>query len=332
MKAYVCEAFGPLDTHGPGELPRPEPKTGEVRIRVVDAGVNFYDTLIVQGKYQVKPAVPFAPGGEVAGVVDAVGPGVTDLAPGDRVMAFTSYGGFAEYVVAKDTMTWPLPQGVRFAQAASGLVTFGTAWFALMDLTHLAKGETVLVLGAAGAVGQAAVQIAKHAGAEVIAAAGSEARLEICRQLGADHTINYTEASLKDAVKQLTQGRGADVVVDVVGDRFTDEAVRALAWRGRLLVIGFAAGAIPKIPANLLLLKGASAQGVFWDEMLRREPELAEQHMREIAALWASGALQPTEPVVHELDRAGEALDALARRAAAGKLIISTGREDRHSS
>ncbi|MCB1888802.1 MAG: NADPH:quinone oxidoreductase family protein [Rhodocyclaceae bacterium] len=322
MKAYVCDDFGPLEQHAPGELPAPEPGEGQVRVRVAAAGVNFYDTLIVQGKYQVRPVRPFAPGGEIAGVVDAVGPGVTHLRVGQRVMAFTSYGGYAELTLSRASMTWPLPDAVGFESAAAGVVTYGTAWFALQDLARLAPGETVLVLGAAGGVGLAAVQIAKRAGARVIAAAGSPERLALCREAGADDTIDYVAEDLKDAVKAATGGRGADVVVDVVGGDFTEKALRATAWRGRLLVIGFAAGQIPKLPANLLLLKGCHASGVFWDEFLRREPEAARAHMAAIAAAWADGSLTPPISARYPLERAGEALDALAQRRASGKLII----------
>ncbi|MBT0963830.1 NADPH:quinone oxidoreductase family protein [Denitromonas iodatirespirans] len=325
MKAFVCHEFGPLGQHTPGELPTPVAGPGQVLIRVAAAGVNFYDTLIVQGKYQLQPPRPFAPGGEVAGVVTAVGEGVTRCAPGDRVMAFTRYGGYAEQALADEGMTWPLPAAVSFDTAAAGLITYGTAWFALQDLAALKPGETVLVLGAAGGVGLAALQIAKRAGARVIAAAGSEERLDLCRQHGADDTIDYAREDLKLATKTLTGGRGADVVVDVVGGDFTEQAVRAIAWRGRLLVIGFAAGAIPKIPANLLLLKGAVVAGVFWDEMLRREPDTGRRHINAITAAWADGSLAPPISARLPLARAAEALDALAGRRSAGKLIIEPG-------
>ncbi len=317
MKAYVCQAFG---THGPGELPEPVAGEGEVLIRVFAAGVNFYDTLMVQGRYQVKPPVPFAPGGEVAGVVEGVGGGVEGIRPGDRVMAFTSWGGYAQKVVAKAAWTWPLPAAVDFDTAAAGLVTCGTAWLALHELARVQRGETMLVLGAAGGVGLAAIQIARRAGARVIAVAGGAERLQHCFAAGADEGIGYD--NLREAVKGLTDGHGADVVLDVVGGPHTEQALRAMAWRGRLLVIGFATGEIPRIPTNLVLLKGCRIEGVFWDEFLRREPERGRAHLAAITAAWAEGGLKPPVSARYPLERAGEALAALAERRAAGKLLV----------
>lgn len=325
MKAFICAAFGPIDQCVAGELPDPQPGEGQVTIRVEAAGVNFYDTLIVQGKYQIKPAAPFSPGGEIAGVVEAVGPGVTTCKPGDRVLAFTSFGGYAELCLAKASQTWPLPQGVSCEAAAAGLVTYGTAWFGLHDRARMKAGETVLVLGAAGGVGLAAIQIAKDAGATVIAAAGSPERLALCRTHGADILIDYTAEDLKEAVKAATKGRGADIVVDVVGGAWSEAAVRAIAWRGRLLVIGFAAGEIPRIPLNLTLLKGCDILGVFWDELLRREPAEGAAQVAAITAAWASGHLRPPVTGRYPLARAGEALHALAQRKTAGKLVILPG-------
>ncbi|MDX9839116.1 MAG: NADPH:quinone oxidoreductase family protein [Azoarcus sp.] len=322
MRALICNEFAPLDALHVGELPEPRPAAGEVTIRVLAAGINFYDTLIVQGKYQVKPAFPFSPGGEVAGEVVAVGEGVRHVAPGDRVCAFSSYGGYAEVCKAKASQTWPLPVAVSFDAAAAGLVTYGTAWFGLHDRARMRAGETVLVLGAAGGVGLAAVQIAKAAGARVIAAAGSAERLALCREHGADELIDYATTDLKDAVKAATGGKGADIVVDVVGGHYTEAALRATAWRGRILIIGFAAGEIPRIPANLLLLKGCDMAGVFWDELMRREPAEAARQVAAVLACFADGSLKPPITEACGLDAAVAALRALAARKVAGKLIV----------
>lgn len=323
MRALICAQFSPMDTLVPGTLPDPVPGEGEVVIRVAAAGVNFYDTLIVQGKYQVKPPLPFAPGGEVAGTIAAVGPGVKDYQPGQRVVAFSHYGGYAELCKAKAKLTYPLPDAVAFDVAAAGLVAYGTAWYALYDKGRLQAGETVLVLGAAGGVGLAAVQIARLAGAKVIAAASSAEKLEICRQAGADVLINYHEVDLKDAVKAATDGQGADVVIDVVGNPYTEAAVRATAWRGRVTIIGFAAGEIPKIPGNLLLLKGCETSGVFWDEFLRREPETAHAQIAAILAAFGDGSLKPPITARFTIEEGLEALRTLAERRVIGKIIVT---------
>lgn len=322
MRALICNEFAPLDALSVGELPDPQPAAGEVVIRVFAAGINFYDTLIVQGKYQLRPAVPFSPGGEVAGEVVAVGDGVSHVHPGDRVCAFTSYGGYAQQCRARASQTWLLPDAVSFDAAAAGLVTYGTAWFGLHDRAAIAAGETVLVLGAAGGVGLAAVQVAKAAGARVIAAAGSAERLALCREHGADELIDYVASDLKDEVKRITAGNGADIVVDVVGGAYTESALRATAWRGRILVIGFAAGEIPRIPANLLLLKGCAMSGVFWDELMRREPAEAARQVAAVLACFADGRLRPPITASCTLDGAVEAMRALAARQVAGKLIV----------
>lgn len=322
MRALICQAYAPLDELKVGELPEPVPAAGELSIRVEAAGINFYDTLIVQGKYQVKPALPFSPGGEVAGTVVAVGEGVSHVRPGDRVCAFTSYGGYAEVCRARAAQTWPVPDAVDFRAAAAGLVTYGTAWFGLHDRARIRAGDTVLVLGAAGGVGLAAVQIAKAAGARVIAAAGSAERLALCRAHGADVLIDYTTTDLKDAVKAATGGNGADIVVDVVGGPYTEAALRATAWRGRVLVIGFAAGEIPRIPANLLLLKGCELSGVFWDELMRREPAEAARQVADVLAHFADGRLQPPVTAACGLEGAVDAMRSLAARKVAGKLIV----------
>lgn len=325
MRAYICNAFGPLDTHGPGALPAPQPADDEVIINVAAAGVNYYDTLIVQGKYQIRPGFPFSPGGEFAGTIAALGAGVTGFQLGQRVLAFNSYGGYAERARARARQVFPLSDAVSFDQAAAALVAYATAWFALYDRGRLKAGETVLVLGAAGGVGLAAVQIARAAGCTVIAAASTADKLALCQQAGASIGINYREADLKEAVKAATAGRGADVVIDVVGGAFTEAAVRATAWRGRVLVIGFAAGDIPRVPANLLLLKGCELSGVFWDEFLRREPDACHAQVAAILAGIADGTLVPPIHGRYTIEQAGEALRVLAERRVTGKLLICPG-------
>ena len=325
MRAYICNAFGPLDTHGPGDLPEPRPADDEVIIDVAAAGVNYYDTLIVQGRYQIRPALPFSPGGEFAGTIAALGAKVEGFRPGQRVLAFNSFGGYAEKARARASQVFPLPDAVSFDQAAAALVAYATAWFALYDRGRLKAGETVLVLGAAGGVGLAAVQIARAASCTVIAAASTADKLALCRQAGAAVGINYRETDLKDAVKAATAGRGADVVIDVVGGAFTEAAVRATAWRGRVLVIGFAAGDIPRVPANLLLLKGCELSGVFWDEFLRREPEACHAQVAAILAGIANGTLAPPIHGRYAIEQAGDALKVLAERRVTGKLLITPG-------
>ncbi len=325
MRAYICNVFGPLDTHGPGDLPEPRPADDEVIIDVAAAGVNYYDTLIVQGRYQIRPALPFSPGGEFAGTIAALGAKVEGFRPGQRVLAFNSFGGYAEKARARASQVFPLPDAVSFDQAAAALVAYATAWFALYDRGRLKAGETVLVLGAAGGVGLAAVQIARAADCTVIAAASTADKLALCRQAGAAVGINYRETDLKDAVKAATAGRGADVVIDVVGGAFTEAAVRATAWRGRVLVIGFAAGDIPRVPANLLLLKGCELSGVFWDEFLRREPEACHAQVAAILAGIADGTLAPPVHGRYAIEQAGDALKVLAERRVTGKLLITPG-------
>lgn len=323
MRALICPQFAPLDKLHPGDLPLPTPGETEVLIRVFAAGMNFYDTLIVQGKYQIKPPLPFSPGGESAGIVEAVGAKVTHLKAGDRVVAFSHYGAFAEYCKAPASQTFPLPDAVSYEQAAAGLVAYGTAWFALHDRGRLKAGETVLVLGAAGAVGRAAVQIAHRAGARVVACAGSEANLELARAAGADACVDYSSGDLKEMFKAAVGFRGADIVIDVLGNPYTEAAVRATGWRGRVLVIGFAAGEIPRIPANLMLLKGSEVAGVLWDGLLEKEPEVAREQAAAILAAFADGSLAPAEPTRFDLEQGREALQALAERRVTGKVIIT---------
>jgi NADPH2:quinone reductase len=324
MKAIQCVEWGGPEKLVLAELPLPDPKPGEVRIRIAAAGVNFPDALIVQKKYQLQPPLPFVPGTEVAGIVDAVGEGVRHLKAGDRVIAFVGVGGFAEYVCAPAALTAPVPPGISDDVAAAFTLTYATSHHALFDRGQLKSGETLLVLGAGGGVGLAAVELGKIAGAQVIAAASSEDKLAAARERGAGQTVNYSARELRDAVKELTGGKGADVIYDPVGGPLTEAALRSIAWRGRLLVVGFAQGQIPQIPANLLLLKGASAVGVFWGEFAKREPERNKAMLAELFTWLAQGKLRPHVSRVYPLAEAAHALEALLARKAVGKLVLKT--------
>jgi NADPH2:quinone reductase len=322
MKAVVCREYGPPEALVVQDLPQPEPGPGQVRIRVHAAGVNFPDTLIIAGKYQFKPAPPFSPGGEIAGVVDAVGPGVTSVAPGARVVALAPYGGYAEQLVAPELGLLPMPDGLAFDLAASALTTYGTTQYAFVDRARLRAGETLLVLGAAGGVGLAAVELGKLLGARVIAAASSAAKLETCKAAGADEVIDYATEDLKERVKQLTRGNGVDVVYDPVGGPYTEAALRATAWNGRLLVIGFASGEIPKIPANLTLLKGSSLMGVFWGSWMMRDPAAARALHGELLTWIRDGKLKPHIHARYPLEEAPRAMRELLDRKVQGKAVL----------
>jgi NADPH2:quinone reductase len=304
------------------ELELPEPKAGEVRVRVEAAGVNFPDALIVQKKYQVQPPLPFTPGTEVAGTIDALGEGVSHLKQGDRVAAFVGLGGFAQFVCAPTAAIAPLPPGIRSDVAAAFTLTYATSHHALFDRGQLKQGETLTVLGAGGGVGLAAVELGKIAGARVIAVASSEEKLDAARERGADVAINYSTGDLRQELKAATKGQGVDVVYDPVGGNFTEAALRSLAWRGRLLVVGFADGQIPQIPANLLLIKGTSAVGVFWGEFARREPKSNLAMLKELYTWLAQGRLKPHVSRVYALGDTPAALGALLARRAVGKLVI----------
>ncbi len=322
MKAIQCIEWGGPERLQLADLPLPEPAAGEVRIRVAAAGVNFPDALIVQKKYQVQPALPFVPGTEVAGTVDAVGEGVTRLKPGDRVVAFVGVGGFAEYVCSSQAQVAPLPPNVDLAVAAGFTLTYATAQHALVERGRLGRGETLLVLGAGGGVGLAAVELGKLAGARVIAAASSADKLDAARRLGADALIDYSSTDLREAVKSTTDGRGVDVVYDPVGGAYTAAALRSLAWRGRLLVIGFAAGEIPQIPANLLLLRELSAVGVYWGEFAKRDPAGNRRLLTELFGWLAEGRLRPLVSKQYALAETPQALQDLLQRRVVGKLVI----------
>jgi NADPH2:quinone reductase len=325
MKAVLCKAYGPPESLVVEELASPSPGPGEVVISVKAASVNFPDVLIIQNKYQVKPPLPFSPGSEVAGVVKAAGDGVNGFRPGDRVMAFTTYGGFAEEVKTEARTLLPLPAGMDFAQAAAFGLTYATSDFGLRDRGALKAGETLLVLGAAGGVGIAAIEIGKALGARVIACASTDDKLAVCREHGADETINYATEDLRERIKQLTGGAGVDVVYDPVGGAYTEPALRSVAWRGRLLVVGFAAGEIPKIPLNLTLLKGCSIVGVYWGEFTRREPQRFAEAMQQLGRWFLDGKIKPHISATFPLERAADALTLMAERKVTGKVVLSIG-------
>lgn len=322
MKAVLCKAFGPADTLVLEEVASPTPAKNEILIDVHAAAVNFPDTLIIEGKYQFKPPFPFSPGGEAAGVVAAVGEKVSHLKPGDRVMALTGWGSFAEQVAAPAYNVMPIPKGIDFNSAAAFGMTYGTSMHALKQRANLQPGETLLVLGASGGVGLAAVEIGKAMGARVIAAASSAEKLEVAKAAGADALINYSEENLKDRVKELTGGQGADVIYDPVGGDLFDAAVRAINWNGRLLVVGFASGRIPELPVNLALLKGASVVGVFWGSFAQRQPQDNLANFQQLFAWYAEGKLKPLVSQTFPLERAADAINALANRTAVGKVVV----------
>jgi NADPH2:quinone reductase len=327
MKAVLCKAYGPPDSLVVEELPSPTAARGEVVLAVRACGVNFPDVLIIQNKYQFRPPLPFAPGGEVAGVVTAVGEGVSGIAVGDRVIGSTGWGGFAEELALDAGRVIPIPDEMDFVTAAAFLLTYGTSHHALKDRAHLEAGETLLVLGAAGGVGLAAVELGKVMGARVIAAASTPEKLAVCREHGADEVINYTSEDLKERVKQLTAGEGADVIYDPVGGAYAEAALRATAWNGRFLVIGFAAGEIPKIPLNLVLLKGCQIVGVFWGAFTAREPARHRANVAELLAWYRAGKLKPHVSATYPLERAAKALNDMAERRVMGKVVLVPNRD-----
>ncbi|HUG76480.1 MAG TPA: NADPH:quinone oxidoreductase family protein [Burkholderiales bacterium] len=323
MKALLCKAFGPPESLVLEEVPSPTAGASEVVVSIKAASVNFPDVLIIQNKYQFKPPLPFSPGSELSGVVKEAGEGVSAYRPGDRVMAFTTYGAFAEEVKVDAARLLPIPGGMDFVAAAAFLLTYGTSDHALRDRGALQAGETLLVLGAAGGVGLAAVEIGKALGARVIACASSEEKLAVCREHGADAAVNYAAEDLRERVKALTDGRGVDVVYDPVGGPYSEPAFRSLAWRGRLLVVGFAAGEIPKLPLNLALLKGASIVGVFWGDFARREPRRFAESVHQLGHWYREGKLRPHVSQTLPLEKAAEALKLMAARQVKGKVVLT---------
>jgi len=322
MKAIVCKDWGPPDSLELQDLPDLVPEAGEVVVDVRAAGVNFPDVLTVQGKYQYRPELPFTPGNEFAGTVRAVGEGVSHFKAGDKVIGFARSGAFAEQVRAPADVLMPMPPDMDFDIAAAITLTYGTSHHAVVDRGQLKAGETMLVLGAAGGVGLAAIEIGKALGARVIAAASSPEKLEVCRAHGADVLIDYSKEDLREALKAATAGRGPDVIYDPVGGPYTEPALRSIAWRGRHLVIGFAAGEIPKLPWNLMLLKGASVVGVFWGEFARREPKANVAAMREMLGWMAEGKLKPLVSQRYALAETAKALNDMADRKVTGKVVI----------
>ena len=326
MKAVLCKAFGPPESLVLDEVPALEPGPGQVVVDVAACGVNFPDVLIIQDQYQFKPPLPFSPGGEVAGTVSAVGPGVTSVGVGDRVVAMTMAGGMAEQVAVSETAAIRLPAGdLDMAEAAGLLFAYGTSYYALKDRAGLQPGETLLVLGAAGGVGLAAVELGAAMGARVIAAASTDDKLAVCRERGAAETVNYAADDLKARVKELTGGQGVDVCYDPVGGDYAEAALRSMAWQGRFLVIGFAAGDIPRIPLNLVLLKGCQVVGVFWGSAIARDPVAHQANVAELMAMWRKGSIRPYVSETFPLEQAGEAINRLAHRQAKGKVVVTVG-------
>ncbi|WP_019586180.1 NADPH:quinone oxidoreductase family protein [Deinococcus apachensis] len=323
MRALICSAFDQPEALTVQTVPDPTPGPGEVVLRVEAAGVNYPDALMVMGQYQVKPPLPFTPGAEAAGVISAVGEGVTHLRVGQRVAAFTGTGAFAEQLLAPATSVMPLPDGVPSDVAAGLPLAFGTSMHALVDRAQLKGGETLLVLGAAGGVGLAAVMIGKALGARVIAAASSEEKLALCREHGADETLNYSTGDLREQIKTLTDGKGPDVIYDPVGGDLAEPAFRSMGWGGRYLVVGFAGGGIPKLPLNLPLLKGASLVGVFWGEFARRDSRANARNLARLLGWVADGTIRPLVSERYLLERTPDALRALLERRVTGKVVVT---------
>ncbi|HGY9627243.1 NADPH:quinone oxidoreductase family protein [Pseudomonas putida] len=322
MKAVLCKTLGPASDLVLEEVASPAPKRNEIVLDVHAAGVNFPDTLIIEGKYQFQPPLPFSPGGEAAGVVAAIGEKAGDFKIGDRVMALTGWGAFAEQVAVPFYNVLPIPTTMDFTTAAAFGMAYGTSMHALAQRGQLKAGETLLVLGASGGVGLAAVEIGKAMGARVIAAASNAEKLAIAKAAGADELIDYRQASLRDEIKRLTGGQGVDVVYDPVGGELFEQAVRGLAWNGRLLVVGFASGTIPQLPVNLTLLKGAAVVGVFWGAFAQRQPEDNAANFRQLFAWHAEGKLKPLVSQTYPLAETGAAIERLAQRQAVGKLVV----------
>lgn len=322
MRAILCKEYGPAESLVIEDVNSPKVSARGVKVKVKAAGLNFPDTLIIQGKYQFKPTMPFSPGGEMSGEVLEVGDQVTRFRVGDRVAGLTGFGAFAEEIVVAEDNLLPIPAGMSDEKAAAFTMVYGTSYYALKQRANIQPGETLLVLGASGGVGLAAVELGKAMGAKVIAAASSAEKLAVAREAGADELINYTDEPLKDAVKKLTGGKGVDVIYDPVGGDFTEQALRAMAWNGRHLIIGFAAGEIPQIPANLTLLKGCSVVGVFWGSFTRMEPEASARNMMELLELYNQGKIDPIVSEVYDFEDYVNALNALTERRAKGKVVL----------
>ncbi len=322
MKAILCTRYGGPDDLELKDLPDPLPGAGEVVVAVKAAALNFFDTLIIAGKYQMKPAFPFSPAAEFAGVVERVGSGVSVLKPGDRVAASMGYGAARERVVIAADRLVAVPDSVDFERAAGLIITYGTTLHALKDRAQLKAGETLAVLGASGGVGLAAVDLGKLMGARVIACASSADKLALARRHGADDAINYAEEDIKDALRRVTGGKGPDVIYDPVGGPYSEPALRAIAWEGRFLVVGFAAGDIPKLPLNLVLLKNCDVRGVFWGAWSERAPDAHRANIAQLMRWCADGKLAVHVHAVYPLAQTADALKAIANRSAMGKVIL----------
>lgn len=322
MRAILCKEYGPADSLVIEDVPSPQAKGSGVKIKVRAAGLNFPDTLIIEGKYQIKPEMPFSPGGEMAGEVLEVGEKVTRFKAGDRVMGLTGFGAFAEEIVVAEDNLLPIPEGMSDEEAAAFTMVYGTSYHALKQRANIQPGESLLVLGASGGVGLATVELGKAMGAHVIAAASSPEKLAVAKEAGADELLNYSEEPLKDTVKKMTNNKGVDVIYDPVGGDFTEQALRTMAWNGRHLIIGFAAGDIPKIPANLPLLKSCAVVGVFWGAFTRQEPDVSLQNMKDLMGLYAQGKIKPRVSEVFAFEDYVQALNALTGRRATGKVVL----------
>jgi len=323
MKAVLCKQFGPPESLVLEDIEPTPCGPGQVRLGIHACGVNFPDTLMIEDKYQFKPPMPFSPGGEVAGEILEMGDGVEGRSLGDGVIAMTGWGGFAEEVVVDAARLMPIPDGMDYVTASGFSMTYGTSYYALKQRGQLKPGETLLVLGAAGGVGLAAVELGHVMGARVIAAASSDEKLELCREYGAEECINYATENLKERTKELTGGHGADVIYDAVGGDYFDQAIRCINWEGRLLIIGFASGRIPELPVNLALLKGCQIVGVFWGAFTGRDPSANAQNFVELGQLYEQGKIKPHVSATYPLERAGEALQSLLDRKAKGKIIVT---------
>lgn len=323
MKAILCKSYGPPSNLVYEDVPSPTPGDYDVVITVKACSINFPDTLIIQGLYQSKPEMPFSPGGDIAGVIKEVGAKVKHLKAGDKVFALAGHGGMAEEAMVNSKQVFPMPPGMDFDTSAAFTMVYGTSYHALKDRAQLKEGETLVVLGASGGVGLTAVELGKLMGAKVIAAASTPEKLELTKQYGADATINYTSENLKERIKELTDGKGADVIYDPVGGDYTEAALRATGWKGRYLVIGFAAGDIPKIPLNLPLLKGMDVRGVFWGSFVARNPQANMTNIMELLQYHQQGKIKPHISKKYALQDAPKAIEDLMNRQAIGKIIVN---------
>lgn len=323
MKAIICQKHGPPSDLVYKEVPSLNPGPKEVVVSVKACSVNFPDTLIIQGKYQFKPDLPFSPGSDIAGVIKSIGAEVKGLKVGDEVFGFVAHGGFAEEVIVHYKQVFTKLLNMDFPTAASFMMAYGTSYYALKNRAKLQEGETLVVLGASGGVGLAAVELGKQMGATVIAAASTTDKLELCKSYGADHVINYTTEDLKTKIKELTDGKGANVIYDPVGGDYSEAALRATAWEGRYLVVGFAAGDIPKIPLNLTLLKGCQIVGVFWGSFAMRDPKANMQNSIELMTMFSEGKIKPHIHKIYPLEEAPKALEDMMARNVKGKVVIS---------